>query len=72
MARAAKWMVGVLLWIVVALCLGAAILPAFLDRIYYRGPDSGHFDGARFSIPTATTLRACPAAAIARASSGAG
>jgi L-ascorbate metabolism protein UlaG (beta-lactamase superfamily) len=51
MARAAKWTVGVLLWIVVAACLGAAIVPAFLDRIYYRGAESGHFDGERFFNP---------------------
>lgn len=51
MARAAKWTVGVLLWIVVAACLAAAIVPAFLDRIYYRGAESGHFDGERFFNP---------------------
>lgn len=51
MARAAKWTVGVLLWIVVVACLAAAIVPAFLDRIYYRGAESGHFDGERFFNP---------------------
>ena len=25
--------------------------PPFLDRIYYRGPESGHFDGERFFNP---------------------
>lgn len=51
MARAAKWMVSVALWVVVAACLGAAIIPAFLDRIYYRGAESDHFDGERFFNP---------------------
>lgn len=51
MARTAKWTVGVLLWLVVAACLAAAIVPAFLDRIYYRGAASGHFDGERFFNP---------------------
>jgi L-ascorbate metabolism protein UlaG (beta-lactamase superfamily) len=40
--------VAVLLWLVVSLCLVATIVPVFLDRIYYRGATSGHFDGARF------------------------
>ena len=40
-----------LLWIVILLCLGAAIVPAFLDRIYYRGPVSAHFDGRHFHNP---------------------
>ncbi|MBB5696929.1 MBL fold metallo-hydrolase [Sphingomonas yantingensis] len=51
MARATKWTVGVLLWVVVAACLAASIVPAFLDRIYYRGTGSGHFDGERFFNP---------------------
>jgi L-ascorbate metabolism protein UlaG (beta-lactamase superfamily) len=36
---------------VVVLCLAMVLTPAFLDRIYYRGPVSGHFDGARFFNP---------------------
>lgn len=40
-----------LLWIVVILCLALTILPHFLDRIYYRGPASAHFDGAHFFNP---------------------
>jgi len=42
---------ALLLWTVVASCLTLAILPHYLDRIYYRGPASGHFDGARFFNP---------------------
>ena len=42
---------ALLLWTVVALCLTLTIVPQYLDRIYYRGPPSGHFDGARFFNP---------------------
>ena len=42
---------AVLLWVVVLLCLAITIVPHFLDRIYYRGPSSGHFDGQRFFNP---------------------
>ncbi|MET0307995.1 MAG: MBL fold metallo-hydrolase [Sphingomonas sp.] len=40
-----------LLWIVVALCLTLTIVPRYLDRIYYRGPVSDHFDGTHFFNP---------------------
>jgi L-ascorbate metabolism protein UlaG (beta-lactamase superfamily) len=40
-----------LLWLTILACLAAAIVPAFLDRVYYRGPTSGHFDGERFFNP---------------------
>jgi L-ascorbate metabolism protein UlaG (beta-lactamase superfamily) len=42
---------ALLLWTVVALCLIATIVPHYLDRIYYRGPTSGHFDGKHFFNP---------------------
>ncbi|MBX3563357.1 MAG: MBL fold metallo-hydrolase [Sphingomonas sp.] len=42
---------AILLWTVVALCLAATVIPHFLDRIYYRGAVSGHFDGAHFFNP---------------------
>lgn len=45
-----------LLWIVVAFCLAVTIAPFFLDRIYYRGPSSGHFDGQRFFNPDGDVL----------------
>jgi L-ascorbate metabolism protein UlaG (beta-lactamase superfamily) len=41
----------ILLWTVIALCLAATVIPYFLDRIYYRGPLSAHFDGQRFFNP---------------------
>lgn len=40
--------VKALLWLVIAASLAAAIVPHFLDAIYYRGRPSAHFDGARF------------------------
>lgn len=42
-----------LLFGVVALGLALTIVPRFLDRVYYRGPRSDHFDGQRFFNPTA-------------------
>ena len=40
-----------LLFAVVALCLAITIVPPFLDRIYYDGPVSRHYDGAHFFNP---------------------
>lgn len=45
-----------LLWIVVAFCLTATAAPFFLDRIYYRGPVTSHFDGQRFFNPDGDAL----------------
>jgi L-ascorbate metabolism protein UlaG (beta-lactamase superfamily) len=40
-----------LLFLAVALCFAPSIVPPLLDRIYYRGPVSDHFDGRRFFNP---------------------
>ncbi|MDQ3139172.1 MAG: MBL fold metallo-hydrolase [Pseudomonadota bacterium] len=40
-----------LLFIVVALCFAPTLVPPFLDRIYYQGQQSAHFDGTRFFNP---------------------
>lgn len=40
-----------LLFIGVALCFAPSLVPPFLDRIYYEGAVSGHFDGERFFNP---------------------
>jgi len=40
-----------ILFLVAALSLAPSLIPPFLDRIYYRGPASDHFDGARFFNP---------------------
>jgi L-ascorbate metabolism protein UlaG (beta-lactamase superfamily) len=49
--RIAKGLGVGLLWLVVALCLAITIIPPFLDRIYYEGPISRHYDGAHFFNP---------------------
>jgi L-ascorbate metabolism protein UlaG (beta-lactamase superfamily) len=46
-----RWVLTALLFAVVAVCLAITIVPRFLDRIYYRGPVSDHFDGQRFFNP---------------------
>lgn len=51
MVQALKISGTVMLFVLVALGLAVAIVPRFLDRIYYRGPESAHFDGARFFNP---------------------
>ncbi len=47
----ARWTGTIVLWIVVALLLAVTIVPRFLDRVYYEGPTSAHFDGAHFFNP---------------------
>lgn len=49
--RAVKAIGAVLLWAVILALLAIVVVPPFLDRIYYRGPVTGHFDGAHFHNP---------------------
>lgn len=49
--KIAKGLGVTLLFLIVALCLAITIVPPFLDRIYYEGPVSRHFDGAHFFNP---------------------
>ncbi|AEG49440.1 putative hydrolase [Sphingobium chlorophenolicum L-1] len=49
--RIAKGLCVALLFLTVALCLAVTIVPPFLDRIYYEGPVSRHYDGTRFFNP---------------------
>jgi len=51
MRRAIGYVGAIVLWLTVATLLAVVIVPKFLDRIYYRGPLSGHFDGERFTNP---------------------
>lgn len=44
-------LLGALLWLVIVASLGIAVVPHFLDAIYYTGPVSAHFDGQRFFNP---------------------
>lgn len=46
-----RWASILLLWAVVAACLAVTIVPRYLDRIYYHGPDSSHYNGERFFNP---------------------
>jgi len=58
MVRSAlKWLGAILLFALVALCFAPTLVPPFLDRIYYRGPVSDHFDGAHFFNPGARESR---------------
>jgi L-ascorbate metabolism protein UlaG (beta-lactamase superfamily) len=41
-----------LLFLAVAFCFAPSLIPPFLDRIYYEGPRSSHYDGERFFNPT--------------------
>ena len=51
MTTALKIVGGLLLLLAVLAGLLVTIVPRFLDRIYYRGPASDHFDGERFFNP---------------------
>ncbi|MET1111557.1 MAG: MBL fold metallo-hydrolase [Allosphingosinicella sp.] len=42
---------ALLLFLAVGLCFAPSLIPPFLDRIYYQGPNSDHFDGERFFNP---------------------
>ena len=57
MRRLLQWLGTALLLLAVALCFAPTLVPPFLDRIYYRGPASGHFDGERFFNPGAPRPR---------------
>lgn len=51
MRKLLRWTGTTLLFLLIALCLAPSVVPPFLDRIYYRGPASGHYDGERFFNP---------------------
>ncbi|MEH3107472.1 MAG: MBL fold metallo-hydrolase [Sphingomonas fennica] len=42
---------AVVTWVAIAILLAIVIVPPFLDRIYYRGPATAHFDGQHFFNP---------------------
>jgi L-ascorbate metabolism protein UlaG (beta-lactamase superfamily) len=67
MRRASRWIGTAVLFLAIALCLAPSLVPPFLDRIYYRGPPSGHFDGERFFNPgTPAPPRRSPARFFSR------
>ena len=49
--KALRWLGILLLVLVVALSFAPTLVPPFLDRVYYSGPVSDHFDGRRFFNP---------------------
>lgn len=46
-----RWLGTILLFALVGLSFAPTLVPPFLDRIYYAGPASDHFDGRRFFNP---------------------
>ena len=49
-----------LLFLVIILCSAIIVIPPFLDRVYFRGETSTHFDGARFFNPDGEDTLAPP------------
>jgi L-ascorbate metabolism protein UlaG (beta-lactamase superfamily) len=49
--RLARWLGSGLLFLLIAIMLAPVVVPPFLDRIYYAGPASDHFDGEHFYNP---------------------
>jgi len=49
-----------LLFLIIALCAAIVVVPPFLDRIYYEGQESAHYDGARFFNPDGEDTAAPP------------
>lgn len=47
----ARIMGGGFVWLVILLFLAIVFAPAFLDRVYYEGPDTGHYAEGHFLNP---------------------
>ena len=60
MTKVLRYLGATLLLVVILLSLAATILPRFLDRLYYRGPASGHYDGERFFNPDGDDTAGAP------------
>jgi L-ascorbate metabolism protein UlaG (beta-lactamase superfamily) len=50
----------IILFLIIFLCLAITVVPRFLDRIYYEGPVSGHFDGSHFFNPDGEDILQAP------------
>lgn len=59
--RLAGWFGTAPFFLVILMLLAIQILPHFLDRIYYRGPISSHYDGERFFNPDGDDVVRVPA-----------
>ncbi|MHA6722184.1 MBL fold metallo-hydrolase [Sphingomonas sp. RS2018] len=55
-----RFVVWTIVWVMIAVGLAITIVPRFLDRIYYEGVVSDHFDGARFFNPDGEDTAAPP------------
>ncbi len=55
-----RYLLAVLLWLVILALLAIAIVPSFLDRRYYDGSASGHYDGERFFNPDGEDTASTP------------
>jgi L-ascorbate metabolism protein UlaG (beta-lactamase superfamily) len=55
--RILKWIGTALLFAAIAISLAPAIIPPFLDRVYYEGSSSDHFRDGRFFNPGETGVR---------------
>jgi len=51
MRKALRRFGAFLLFLLAALCFAPTLVPPFLDRIYYEGPASDHYDGRHFFNP---------------------
>jgi L-ascorbate metabolism protein UlaG (beta-lactamase superfamily) len=51
MRKLLRWIGTAVLFLVIALCLAPSLVMPFLDRVYYDGPPSDHYDGERFFNP---------------------
>ncbi|WP_443027237.1 MBL fold metallo-hydrolase [Sphingomonas sp. LR60] len=60
-SKIAKTVLAATLLIVIAVGLAITIVPRFLDRRYYEGPATDHYDGARFFNPDGDDTMAPPA-----------
>jgi len=52
MRIALRWLGAAMLFAAVTLCFAPTVVPPLLDRVYYEGPASDHFDGRRFFNPS--------------------
>ncbi len=72
MRRWIGWAGKASFFLLVVLLLLPTILPPFLDRIYYRGPASAHFDGRHFFNPDGEPQERTPATTLIRFLTGSG
>jgi L-ascorbate metabolism protein UlaG (beta-lactamase superfamily) len=60
MKRIAKFVAKLVLALAILIGLAWIILPPFLDRVYYVGPQSAHFDGTHFFNPDGEDILRSP------------